>query len=179
MKKIFLLPIIFLLYACPNEIESLDQCNLQNRIANVNGLSTITPLQSTYSIGDEVLFSLSVPSENNYFGNVLDIRQNIVNQTARLESGIDNLFNGNDVTVLKGVYYIINDNLYDRELVYNFENNSYELIVKVKFTKPGNYSLNVSNEKIFFIGNPICNAYIINTTVAGYNEDFIINFSVQ
>jgi hypothetical protein len=179
MKKKILLPFIFLLYACPNEIVSLDQCNLQNRIANINGLSTITPLQSTYSIGDEVLFSLSVPSENNYFGNVLDIRQNILNQTARLESGIDNLFKGNDVTVIKGEYNMISDDLDRMYLLYNFENNSYELIVKIKFLKPDNYSLNVRNEKIFFIGNPICNAYIINTTVAGHNEDFLINFTVQ
>ncbi len=58
---------------CP--IGDID-CNGDNGgNVTVPDLVIIAPLQETYVQNDEIILSLSIPSENNYFGNTVDIFQ--------------------------------------------------------------------------------------------------------
>jgi hypothetical protein len=65
----------YLLNSCnPSRIGEED-CDYIDRTAVVENLITITFLNPTYQQGEEVIYGLIIPSQNNYFGNSVDIYQ--------------------------------------------------------------------------------------------------------
>ncbi len=70
-----------LLNGCNPSIIGEEDCDDIGRTAVVENLITITPLKPIYQQGEEIIYSLVIPSQNNYFGNPVDIFQqtNVIN----------------------------------------------------------------------------------------------------
>ena len=87
----------------------------------------------------------------------------------------DKLFIGNQLTFIKGFQ---GENSNWMEVEYNSTTNFYELEIKIKLNKIGNYSI-VSIDSYEFQGDDKCNIYILGSNIEGVNSDSNIVFTVQ
>lgn len=172
-KILFAVLIMSILQSCPDIGEEV--CDGTEGSATIPDLITITPLKQVYNQGEEISYRLLIPSENNYFGNPINLHQKTGVTQAWL-IGNSALFNQNSVTYIKGSKRDGADNWFN--LVYNASNGLYELEIKVKLNTVGNYSF-ITAERIDFLGSDKCNRYFIYTNVKGKNTENKIEFKVQ
>ena len=163
-----------LLNGCNPSIIGEEDCDDIGRIAVVENLITITPLKTTYQQGEEVIFKLDVPSQNSYFGNPVDIYQQTNLATGWLITN-SLLFDNNILVFTKGSRKEGASNWFN--LNYNLQNQMYELEIKVKLNRVGNYQI-ITADAIDFLGTPRCNRYSIRTKIMGH-VDNVINFTVE
>ena len=168
---------LFLLLAtltgCPGGEEDCFDIGSTSRVDN---LIKIIPLQSTYDQGDEITIKCEIPAQNEYFGEPLNLFLKTNDYSARLVNTSVYLFTDNEVTYLKGSV-----EAYDggwSNVDYNPETNYYELEIRVKLNRIGNYSFS-TGDYLLFKGSTKCNRYRIDTNVEGWNSDGKIEFNVQ
>jgi hypothetical protein len=161
--------LMLILTSCPG----VEDCNDLNSITRVDDLILLTPEQSTYSQGDVVTLSLTIPATNTYFGNERNLFLETGDDFARLALTFNQLFIDNQIDIIKGNQANSINRFY---MPYNPENDSYELEVKITLNRVGNYSF-VTDDTIEIIGNG-CNRFIIDTNVL-WSGDAIIEFTVQ
>jgi len=159
------------LMGCPGE----EDCNDLGSDVTVPNLAAITPLQDSYQQGDEITLSLSIPSENNYFGNTIDIFEQTQDSNPLLSFSSDHPFEGNDLNIIKGTQ---GEFINQFRMEYNSMNNSYELIVEIALNRIGQYIIESVGDRIDFQGNDFCNRFLIETNIQGVNSDFKIEFEV-
>lgn len=171
LKKYLKTSVFFFIMAtltgCPGE----EDCNDLASDITVPDLVTIIPLQETYQKNDEIILSLTIPSENNYFGNTVDLFQE-TGDLNPLIYGDNNFFIENEVTILKG-----SQGEYANQFHLDIINNIYVLEVMITLNRVGNYSHDADYE-INFQGNTTCNRYHIETTIQGQNSQNKIEFEV-
>lgn len=62
-----------MLQSCPSIGEEV--CDDVAASAYIDDLITITPLKQIYNQGEEATYKITIPSENNYFGNTINLYQ--------------------------------------------------------------------------------------------------------
>lgn len=159
--------ILATLTGCPGQ----EDCDDLASDITVPNLAIITPLQEVYQQGDEIILSLIIPSENNYFGNTIDIFQETGDENP-LIFGDNNLFLDNEIIITKGTQGEFN-NQFHLQLI----NNIYELEVIITLNRIGSYSHN-GIYKVDFQGENRCNRYRIETNIQGVNTQYQIEFEV-
>jgi len=175
IKVIAISCLSYLLNSCNPSIFGEEDCNDIGRTAVVENLITITPLKTTYQQGEEIIYSLIIPSQNNYFGNPVDIyQQTNLAEGWYLGSSLA-LFNENILTYIKGSNKDVSKGWFN--VRYNPQNQLYELEIKVKLNRVGNYQI-ITSDNIDFLGTPRCNRYSIRTKIMG-NVNNLINFTVE
>lgn len=170
LKIFFATLVLSMLQSCPG-IE--EECN--DFSVPVPDLITITPLKPTYNQGEEIIYKLTIPAQNDYFGSSINLYEKTGVTHAWLLAN-SALFNDNNLTYIKGSKREGADNWFN--VIYNPTNGLYELEIKVKLNKTGNYSI-ITAEYIDFLGNPKCNRNSIKTNIFGMNADQRIEFTVQ
>jgi hypothetical protein len=85
------------------------------------------------------------------------------------------LFNENILTYVKGSNRDLTKGWFN--VHYNPQNQLYELEIKIKLNRVGNYQF-FTSDRIDFLGTPMCNRYFIETKIMG-NVDNVINFTVE
>lgn len=175
-KYIILTILLTTLTGCPEEI-SCDG-GIYNNGVRFDKLSTITPLKEVYNVGDEVTYSLIIPSKNNYFDKERDIyKETKSNYGFLVMTNTQFTDNINEVVFIKGINKIDgNTNWY--HLYYNPQNDNYELIFKVKFKRSGLYDI-VVMEDITFPSIDYCSTMYLNTSTFGHDERYSIKFTVN
>ena len=175
-KKTFqcigLILILLTLTACPDE----EPCTEGAAFARKIDLIQIIPLQTIYNEGDIITLKTRIPAQNNFFGNqVINLFEQTNDYSARLVLSSDKLFTGNQLTFIKGFQ---GENSNWMEVEYNSTTNFYELEIKIKLNKIGNYSI-VSIDRYEFQGDDKCNIYTLGSNIEGVNSDSNIVFTVQ
>ena len=170
LKVFFVVLFISLLQSCPGLQE---ECN--DSSVPVPDLITITPLKPTYNQGEEIIYKLTIPAENDYFGSSINLYEKTGVTHAWLLAN-SALFNGNNLTYIKGSKRDGADNWFN--VIYNPANGLYELEIKIKLNKIGDYSI-ITAERVDFLGSPMCNRFFISTNILGKNADQRIEFTVQ
>lgn len=138
-------------------------------------LIKINPVQQVYNQGDFITLKLDLPSTNNYFdGSSVNLLQSTNDYDAQLALLFSQLFVDNELTVLKGNQGEFSNWFY---AIYNPNNGNYELEVKIKLNRTGNYSFvnggNIVLKKSkYFI-------YYMNTNIEWTNNADQINFTVN
>ncbi len=171
-KKISLFSLLFTLLACP----SLDPCVASGgqEITEPN-LITISPLQDNYSVGDEIIISMILTSEQSFPNETIDIYQKTQIEDEQLQnSELHKIIEYNPFTVLEGNYENYNPILYHYS-----QENEYRFKIKVTLNELGNYSLFSDTEIYFKDPNDDCNSYGINTNIEGMNDNKKIEFIVE
>jgi hypothetical protein len=168
---------LFLLLAtltgCPGGEE---ECFDMGSTARVDDLIKIFPLQTTYNQGDVITIKSEIPAQNEYFGEPLNLFLKTNDYSARLVNTSVYLFTDNEVTYLKGSI-----EAYDggwSNVVYNPETDYYELEIRIKLNKTGNYSFS-TGDSFEFQGSTKCNRYRLDTNIEGWNSEGRIEFTVQ
>lgn len=173
LKRTSLLFVLLILWGCP----SLDPCGASvSQEITKSDLITISPLQETYSIGNSVILSMVLPSEQTFSdGTQIDIYQKtqIENEPFHY-SAFHEIFENNTFTVLEGNYENFTPILY-----YYSSENEYRFKFKVTLNELGSYSLYAKAEIYFKDPNDDCNSYGINTNIEGMNENSKIEFIVE
>lgn len=134
LKFLGLFLLLATLTACPGE----EECYDLGSTTRVNDLIKIIPFQTTYNAGDIIIIKCEIPSINNYIGEELNLFENTNDYQARLINTSRYLFDGNEVTYLKGSI-----EAYDggwSNVIYNSLTGNYELEIQVKLNKVGSYS---------------------------------------
>ncbi|QFG52907.1 hypothetical protein [Chryseobacterium sp.] len=171
LKVFFAALILSMLQSCPG-IE--EECN--DFSVPVPDLITITPLKPTYNQGEEIIYKLTIPAQNDYFGSSINLYEKTGDTNSWYTASSTYLFDGNTVVYLKGSKRNGAENWHN--VAYNSSNGNYELEIKVKLNKIGNYSM-FAEDMIDFQGSPKCNRYGIKTNILGMNSDRRIEFTVQ
>ena len=155
MKKFLYLIFIPLLTACPSSDEDCD--DLRN-LAIIPRLIKWEPIQDVYQQGDEITISLEVPSENNYYGRLVDFEEQTEDRTAKLILTINDNLEGNELTFIKGRR---DDPWF--AIPYSEETGNYELEFILTLNKLGEY-LWIS-EDLFQVNGGGCNRYEVQTNI--------------
>lgn len=163
-----------LLNSCNPSIFGEEDCNGISRGAIKKDLITISPLNSIYQQGEEVIFKLDIPSQNNYYESPIDIYLQTNASNGRLTTN-SLLFDNNTLVFIKGSQNEGAPNWFN--VHYNPQNQTYELEIMVKLNRVGNYQIFTSDE-IDFTPNQRCNKVTLVTTIMG-NVDNVINFTVE
>lgn len=161
--KLFAPFLVLILYGCPGEVLGFD-----DRYETIPDLAQIEPLQESYNIGDEIIYSVVIPSHFNQFGNSegpVDIHR-VTGVIETMFSGEIHQFDGNDINVIKGKNENISKTTVAYLKYYPKENNS-RYRAKIKFTKPGVYNLYLNFMTIGFTNKYEGFNYSISTNVAG------------
>lgn len=162
-------------------ISITSSCNLSMGEPDTGTITTtklelikISPVQQVYNQGDFITLKLDLPSINNYFdGPSVNLLQSTNDYDAQLALLFSQLFVDNEVTVLKGNQGEFSNWFY---AIYNPNNGNYELEVKIKLNRTGNYSfvnggnIVVKKSKYFI--------YYMNTNIEWTNNSDQINFTV-
>ena len=138
----------------------VDDCDTQND-TQVEDLILLTPLQSTYNKGDELIIKVDIPSTNNYFGSDIDLFNTTNENTASLVLFSDTIFIDNTLTFIKGSQGEF-QNWFN--LPYNSQTEMYELEVKIVLDKVGDY-MHFNGGEINFKESGPCVEYRINTNI--------------
>lgn len=170
-RFLFLLSIVFTLAGCPGESD----CNDTLSIGHKENLIKLIPLQTTYNQGDIVTLKAEIPASNNYFGNSINIFEKTNDYSALLTLAFNELFISNDLTFVKGSQNQFN-NWFD--VPYNAQNGNYEIEIKVKLNRTGNYSF-VTADSFEFQGTQNCNRFRLDSNIEGMNSNEKIEFTVQ
>jgi len=137
---------------------------------NVPDLFSISPLKESYAKEEIITFSSYLYSSELYYEEYfwgIDLKPHSLLSVA-------NLILENEFDIVKG---FINEfgQVYSE---YNAEEDSYELEIKIKLLRTGQYSI-YGHEPIRFKGKRKCDFYHINTNIAGIDEDGQIKFYVE
>ncbi|GAB5410433.1 MAG: hypothetical protein BalsKO_27980 [Balneolaceae bacterium] len=173
MKKLLLLLFLcpyLLAIQCPDK-----ECQLTENWEeeSIVPLITLSPIQSTYSAGDKVTLTVSVPSNNDFFGGSTNLLENSGDETGLLVLLSDNLFVDNKLTFSKGAQGKYENWL---ELPFNLESGNYEVDVEVTLNRSGEYS--VYAEGYVELGSSDCPDFKLNLNYSGVETEFI-EFSVE
>lgn len=174
LKIFFVVLLLSILQSCPEVGEEI--CDDKERSATIHDLITITPIKPIYNQGEEITYQLTIPSQNNYFGNPVNLYEKTGTANGWYIASATQLFEGNNITYMKGSKKNGAENWYN--VTYNSANGNYELEIKVKLDKAGSYSL-FADDRIDFIGSEKCNRNFIYTNIKGKNADNKIEFKVQ
>ncbi|RYF13685.1 MAG: hypothetical protein EOO42_18515, partial [Flavobacteriales bacterium] len=136
-KLFFAVLVLSMLQSCPSIGEEV--CDDIEVSAYVDDLITITPLKTVYNLGEEITYKLTIAAENNYFGNNINLYQKTGDANAWYTASSLYLFEGNQVTYIKGSARQGANNWHN--VSYNSTNGNYELEIKVKLDKLGDYSI--------------------------------------
>lgn len=165
---------LFLLLAtltgCPGEEDCFDM----GSTAKVDNLITISPLQTTYNQGDTITFKTTIPAQNNYFGEPLNLFEKTNDFEPKLTTSSDLFFN-NQLNFIKGRQ---GNEINWFNILYNPNDGKYELEIKITLNKVGNYSF-ITNDSFEFQGSTKCNRYRLDTNIEGSNSEGKIEFTVQ
>ena len=162
-------------------ISITSSCNLSMGEPDTGTITTtklelikISPVQQVYNQGDFITLKLDLPAINNYFdGSSINLLQLTNDYDAKLSLFFNQLFVDNEVTVLKGNQGQYSNGFY---VIYNPNNGNYELEVKIKLNRTGNYSfinggnIIIRKSKYFY--------YNIDTSLEWTNSPDQINFTV-
>lgn len=160
--------LLVLLYACPGV-----DCT-KGMDAYPIGLVKIEPLQSSYQLGDEITYHITIPSTNDFFGRSLDLYSETGVLTTML-GGCDvaDKLKNNIIEVIDGEHKLIN-NYPTANLIYYQSENYYRYKIKVKFTSVGNYNIYAKDLQIYFQKrtDKDCFTYGVRTSIEGVSTDF-------
>jgi len=173
--KLFAPFLIFILYGCPGE-----ELGFDDRYEVIPDLAKIEPLQETYNVGDEIIYSIVVSSKYEQFGNSEE-PVDVFRETGVIEtmfSGEIHRFDGNDITVIEGKNAILS-NTSVAYLTYYPEENNYRYKAKIKFTTPGVYTLYLNSMGISFPNKNEGYNYSISTNVVGITNNDGYIFTVE
>lgn len=144
-----------------------DECNyVESPIDETSNLILLTPLQTTYSKGDELTLKISIPSTNTYFGEEVNLFDITKNTSACLILRSDSLFQDNNLTFVKGSQGL-HPNWFN--LPFNSQTEMYELEFKVILNRIGQYS-HYNGGEIDFKKQSPCPIYRINTDILWTEE---------
>jgi hypothetical protein len=160
------------LTGCPGGNEDCFDYGSSTRVDN---LVKITPLQSTYNIGDIITYKIIIPSTNTFFGEQINLFEKTNDFNARIYIN-PIIFNDNEVSYIKGSIEAYGGGW--SNVSYNSENGTYELEINIKLLKSGLYSF-YSGEYLEFQGSTECNRYRLDTNIEGWNSEGKIEFNVQ
>ncbi len=137
-------------------------------------LIKISPIQQVYNQGDFITLKLDFPAINNYFdGTSINLLQSTNDYDAQLSLFFNQLFIDNEVILVKGNQGQYSNSFY---VIYNPNNGNYELEVKIKLNRTGNYSfinggnIIIRKSKYFY--------YNIDTNIEWTNNADQISFTV-
>ena len=164
IKKVSVFLILLTLTAFP----SLDPCVASGGSTITKpDLITIYPLQDNYSIGDEIIISISLASEQSFPNETIDIYQKTHIENEKLQNiELHKIIEHNTFTILEGNY----EN-YIPILYYYSSENEYRLKIKVVLNELNNYSFYADAEIYFKDPNDDCISYGINTNIEGINDE--------
>lgn len=177
MKKIILLLFLspyLLAIQCPDqECQLIENWEQESYVP----LITISPLQPSYTVGDRITLSVTVPASNDYFGESIDLIDETGDEMGLLQlisvEGKGDLFQGNQVTVKKGgqgrfpVWF---------EMAFKAETGNYELEAEITLNRTGSYTQLAEGYVDF--GPSDCPDFKLNLLYAGVDEQFL-EFSVS
>ena len=173
IKRIGGFVILLTLMACP----SLDPCVASGgpTVTRPN-LITIHPLQDNYSIGDEIIISISLASEQSFPNETIDIYQKTHIENEKLQNvELHKIIEHNTFTILEGNY----EN-YTPILYYYSSENEYRFKIKVVLNELNSYSIYADEDIFFKDPNDDCVTYHIKTNIEGRNEETRnIEFTVE
>ncbi|MGB0346015.1 MAG: hypothetical protein ACPGGA_00945, partial [Balneolaceae bacterium] len=139
-------------------------------------LLTIEPIQSSYTAGDVITLSATIPAANDFFFESLNLLEDSGDETGLLQlisvQDKGDLFQDNEVTIKKGsqgrfpVWF---------EMPFNSETGNYELEVDITLNRSGSYTM-VTDGYVDF-GSADCPDYRLNFLFAGIEGQFL-EFSV-
>lgn len=150
------------LTGCPGE----EDCYDMGATTRVDDLISITPLKEVYSKGENIVYKISIPSQNSYFNEAIDLYESTKDDNGFLLTSYSNLFLGNDLTFISGSQNSENNWF---NVTYNILSNSYDLEILITLNKVGKYEL-YTNEYVAFQGASECNRYRITTNIAQTNN---------
>ncbi|MFV1884959.1 MAG: hypothetical protein ACMZ7B_10760 [Balneola sp.] len=176
MKKVILLlliaPYLLAIRCFDDECQLVENWEEESYVQ----LVTITPLQTSYSPGDKIILSASIPANNNYFGESVNILEESGDETGLLQlisvEGKGDLFLENEVTIKKGtqgrvpVWF---------EMEFNNQTGNYELEVEITLNRTGAYTM-VTDGSVDF-GSSDCPDYKLNFIYKDIEGQFL-EFSV-
>ncbi|RMB56789.1 hypothetical protein EAX61_13410 [Dokdonia sinensis] len=147
-----------------------------SRPITVEGLLEITPLNTEYNQGDIIEVTLTLPSANNFFSTPVDL----FDETGTIESWIEGfdhteLTAENTITLESGRL----ENNGRAYVIYNEDNNDYELIYRVTLERTGTYEILVSpSYRLRFPTNNACD-FEVETSLNGFSTEEITNFTFE
>ncbi len=174
--------IILLLFLCPYLLAIQcfdDECTLIENWEQNSYISlvTISPLQNSYSAGDTITLSASIPATNNFFGETVNLLEETGDETGLLKfiavEGQGDLFQDNEITINRGnqgqfpVWF---------EMTINSETGNYELNFEITLNRTGSYTMLTDGSVDF--GASDCPDYRLNFLIAGTEGQFL-EFSVN
>lgn len=176
MKRIIFLVIFcpyLLAIQCPDQECALIENWEQNSFVP---LLNITPIESSYNAGDVITLSATIPANNDFFEEEVNLLDASGNETGLLQliavEGQGDLFQGNEVTINKGiqgqfpVWF---------EMPLNTATGNYELEVDVTLNRTGDYMMLTDGYVDF--GSSDCPDYRLNFLFVGIEGQFL-EFSV-
>lgn len=164
-----LLSSLFLFTSCPSD-EGCDDMASSNYVPN---LVKLLPEQEIYQVGDVLDLTLSVPSNNMYFNYELDLFAQTNDNSAKLVFGFDNLFDENNVVIIKGSQGQFSNQF---NMPYDSNTDSYLFEAKIELSQIGSFSL-ISSEFVEFIGDG-CDRFVLDTNVEWTYTNGRIEFEV-
>ncbi|MEM9680632.1 MAG: hypothetical protein AAF901_09935 [Bacteroidota bacterium] len=159
-----------LVTSCPGEEDCFDIAN----IARVDDLITLLPEQTEYNQGDVVILKLEIPATNSYFGDEINLYQETEDNSAFLALSFNQLFTENQLNFIRGISANSNSNNWFN-VIYNENNDMYELEIEITLNKSGAYSM-ITSDFIEFDGGD-CNRYRLDTNVL-WQGDAVVGFTV-
>ncbi len=167
MKHLAALLYLFLPFMA---IDCEDDCIVQENWEeeNVTRLMEFSQLQDVYNQGDILTLTAAVPSENDFFGRVVDINSESNDDTALLVLSDDNIFLENNLDFKTGQQGRFANWFL---LPFNAATGMYELEVDVELQRTGAYSH--FNGGGFEFGPSDCPDFILNSLFVGVDGQFV------
>ncbi len=164
----------FCLTGCPG---GEDDCYTKDREATENGLVLLSPINAQYTAGETITLNLTVPAANNFFESMpVNLFEETGNNQAEAKLVMlsdKTLFAENHIEYIKGTFKAGELNTF--LMNYNTANQQYELEMKIRLDRTGNYEIPNGNaiDIITFKGSASCNRYFLYTNFSGGTDDKI------
>ncbi len=172
LKLLGLLSLTLTFMACPGEDTD---CFDLGSIAEVPDLILLTPEQTTFAAGDELLLKLSIPATNTYYGTEKNLYALTGDESAKLVLNFSQPFIDNQLIFIKGSQ---SDNPNWFDMPYNTLTDMYELEVRVILNRLGDYSF-IRLGSVHIQGDEYCNRFRLDTNVNWVTTNGKIEFTVQ
>ncbi|MCF6296097.1 MAG: hypothetical protein L3J25_10470 [Flavobacteriaceae bacterium] len=169
LKQTLCLLLLTTVLACPGDEDCFDL----DRITQVADLILLTPEQTEYSQGYTLTLKVDLPATNSYFGDEFSLFEATSTMEAKLTLAFNQLFIDNTLTFVKGRQGEASNWFY---LLYNPDNDTYELEVTITLNRADEYSL-ATLDYIIVKGADDCNRYRIDTNVL-WAGDALVEFTV-
>ena len=152
-------------------------CDMYTNYANEQELIILSPLKTTYNIGESVKLKFSLPSKMKVNSKEIDIYQATKSTSGSLALNLSELFKGNTVIFIKGKK--IDDYKFSPE--YSNATDSYELEIDIVLNRAGIYSFeSFANFQERESVDGSCIFLQLATDIKGRNDDdgrleFVVN----